>query len=190
MTKIIHVHLIFEKKDYYFGSISAIYTVLNDAQIGIKKSSLLHASLTDGGVKITRRAIIKQSHLIRCAQEWPKHFTRKKGWITPQKASIQPSSYIHVTFDRLKCFHTLFKCNICVAQCNNSICFSTHNSNSLKPFIHGHFSIIHLSHALHTKWFTPPYMSRKLHVPIQTDTAQYDPICDSLCDTLCDTNIQ
>ena len=50
MTKIIHVHLIFEKKDYYFGSISAIYTVLNDAQIGIKKSSLLHAGLTDGGV--------------------------------------------------------------------------------------------------------------------------------------------
>jgi len=37
MTKVIHVHLIFEKKDYYFGSISAIYTVLNDAQIGIKK---------------------------------------------------------------------------------------------------------------------------------------------------------
>ena len=68
MTKIIHVHLIFEKKDYYFGSISAIYTVLNDAQIGIKKSSLLHAGLTDGGVKITRRAIIKQSHLIRCVQ--------------------------------------------------------------------------------------------------------------------------
>ncbi|MDC7160323.1 hypothetical protein PQG94_00660 [Bacteroides stercoris] len=34
MTKVIHVHLIFEKKDYYFGSISAIYTVLNDAQIG------------------------------------------------------------------------------------------------------------------------------------------------------------
>ena len=31
MTKVIHVHLIFEKKDYYFGSISAIYTVLNDA---------------------------------------------------------------------------------------------------------------------------------------------------------------
>lgn len=38
MTKIIHVHLIFEKKDYYFGSISAIYTVLNDAQIGIKRA--------------------------------------------------------------------------------------------------------------------------------------------------------
>ena len=68
MTKVIHVHLIFEKKDYYFGSISAIYTVLNDVQIGIKQSTLLHAGLADGGVKITRRAIIRQSHLIRCTQ--------------------------------------------------------------------------------------------------------------------------
>ena len=69
MTKIIHVHLIFEKKDYYFGSISAIYTVLNDAQIGIKKSSLLHAGRTDGGGKLTQKAIIRQSHLIRSTQE-------------------------------------------------------------------------------------------------------------------------
>lgn len=69
MTKVIHVHLIFEKRDYYFGSISAIYSVLNEAEIGIKQSSLLHAGLYDGGVKITRRAIIKQSHLIRCTQE-------------------------------------------------------------------------------------------------------------------------
>nr|DAJ16436.1 MAG TPA: hypothetical protein [Myoviridae sp. ctNqw6] len=69
MTKVIHVHLVFEKKDYYYGSISAIYTVLNETQIGIKKSSLLHAGLYDGGVKATRRAIIRQSHLIRSTQE-------------------------------------------------------------------------------------------------------------------------
>lgn len=69
MTKVIHVHLIFEKKDYYFGSISAIFTVLNSEQLGIKQSSLLHAGLTDGGVKITQRAIIRQSHLIRSSQE-------------------------------------------------------------------------------------------------------------------------
>lgn len=68
MTKVIHVHLIFEKKDYYFGSISAIYTVLNEAQIGIKQTTLLHAGLYDGGVKITQRAIIRQSHLIRSTQ--------------------------------------------------------------------------------------------------------------------------
>lgn len=69
MTKVIHVHLIFEKKDYYFGSISAIYTVLDEAQIGIKQSSLLHAGLSNGSSKVTRRAIIKQSHLIRSTQE-------------------------------------------------------------------------------------------------------------------------
>lgn len=51
-------------------------------------------------------------------------------------------SFLSENDDRLKCFHTLFKCNICVAQCNNSICFSAHNSNSLKPSIHRHFSII------------------------------------------------
>lgn len=69
MTKVIHVHLIFEKKDYYFGSISAIYTLLSAEQIGMKQSTLLHAGLTDGGSVVTRRAIIRQSHLIRCTKE-------------------------------------------------------------------------------------------------------------------------
>lgn len=69
MTKVIHVHLIFEKKDYYFGSISAIYGTLMDDQIDIKQSTLLHKGLTDGGVVLTKRAIIRQSHLIRSKQE-------------------------------------------------------------------------------------------------------------------------
>ena len=69
MVKVIHVHLIFERKDYYFGSISAIYTTLSEAEIGIKQSTLLHAGLVDGGVKLTRRAIIRQSHLIRSGKE-------------------------------------------------------------------------------------------------------------------------
>ena len=69
MTKVIHVHLIFEKKDYYFGSISAIYTLLSAEQIGMKQSTLLHAGLTDGSSVVTRRAIIRQSHLIRCVKE-------------------------------------------------------------------------------------------------------------------------
>ena len=69
MTKVIHVHLIFEKKDYYFGSISAIYTLLSAEQIGMKQSTLLHAGLTDSGSVVTRRAIIRQSHLIRCTKE-------------------------------------------------------------------------------------------------------------------------
>ena len=42
-TKVIWVHLIWEKKDYFFGSISAIYDELTEEQVGITKSSLLHA---------------------------------------------------------------------------------------------------------------------------------------------------
>ena len=65
MTKVIHVHLIYEKKNYYFGSLSAVFDVLTEAEVGITKSSLLHAGLTDGGCKITKRAMIIQSRLIR-----------------------------------------------------------------------------------------------------------------------------
>lgn len=64
-TKVIWVHLIWEKKDYFFGSISAIYDVLTERQVGITKSSLLHAGMGDGSSKITKRALIKQSRLIR-----------------------------------------------------------------------------------------------------------------------------
>ena len=47
MSKVIHVHLIFEKKNIYFGSISAIFETLTEKQVGITKSSLLHAGLVD-----------------------------------------------------------------------------------------------------------------------------------------------
>lgn len=65
MTKVIHVHLIFEKKDFYFGSISAIFNTIDEITIGVKKSTLLHSGLTDGSSFLTKRAIIKQSHLRR-----------------------------------------------------------------------------------------------------------------------------
>lgn len=68
MTKVIHVHLLYEKKNYYFGSISAIFDVLSEAEVGITKSSLLHAGLTDGSCKITKQAMIIQSHLIRSSK--------------------------------------------------------------------------------------------------------------------------
>lgn len=69
MTKVIHVHLIYEKKNYYFGSLSAVFDTLTEEQVGIKKSSLLHAGMADGTVKITGRAMIVQSHLIRSVQK-------------------------------------------------------------------------------------------------------------------------
>ena len=63
--KIVHVHLIFKRKDFYFGSLSAVFDTLEEDRVGIKKSTLLHAGLTDGSIKITKRARIVVSHLIR-----------------------------------------------------------------------------------------------------------------------------
>lgn len=69
MSKVIHVHLIFEKKNIYFGSISAIFETLTEKQVGITKSSLLHAGLVDDIAKYTKRAMIIQSRLITMYQK-------------------------------------------------------------------------------------------------------------------------
>ena len=65
MTKVIHVHLLFSKKNYYFGSIAAIFDTLTEEEVGITKSRLQHSGLSDGSSKITKRALIIQSHLTR-----------------------------------------------------------------------------------------------------------------------------
>ncbi|MBQ7421097.1 MAG: hypothetical protein IJV27_02995 [Prevotella sp.] len=78
MAKVIHVHLLnrgrYERKDYYFASISAVYTVLTAQDVGATKNYLLHAGLSGNGSVCTKCAIIKQSTLIRCkrAQEGEK----------------------------------------------------------------------------------------------------------------------
>lgn len=69
MAKVIHVHLIHglqntKRKDWYFSSISAVYTVFTPEQIGATRSYLLHAGLSRNGTIITKQAIIKQSMLI------------------------------------------------------------------------------------------------------------------------------
>ena len=67
--KVIHVYLIFEKKNYYFGSISAIYDTLDENIIGMKESTLLHSKLKEEGCILTKRAIIRQSYLIRSGRK-------------------------------------------------------------------------------------------------------------------------
>lgn len=68
MAKVVHVHLMVGKhegrKDFYFSSISAIYTVLTDEEIGATRNYLLHAGLGGNGTVMTKRAVIKQSTLI------------------------------------------------------------------------------------------------------------------------------
>lgn len=73
MAKVIHVHLLYNidgtrRKDWYFSSISAVYTVLTAEQIGATKNYLLHAGLSGNGTLCTKHAIIKQSTLISCSR--------------------------------------------------------------------------------------------------------------------------
>lgn len=68
MAKVVHVHLIVGNheglKDFYFSSISAIYTVLTAEEVGATRSYLLHAGLSGNGTVMTKCAVIKQSTLI------------------------------------------------------------------------------------------------------------------------------
>ena len=69
MAKVIHVHLTHglentKRKDWYFSSISAVYTVFTAEQVGVTRNYLLHAGLSGNGTIVTKRAVIKQSTLI------------------------------------------------------------------------------------------------------------------------------
>lgn len=69
MAKVIHVHLTrpiegTRRKDWYFGSIKAIFSVFTADQIGATYNYLRHAGLSGNGTVVTKYAIIKQSTLI------------------------------------------------------------------------------------------------------------------------------
>ena len=69
MAKVIHVHLTHpiegtRRKDWYFSSIKAVFTVFTAEQVGATYNYLRHVGLSGNGSIITKRAIIKQSTLI------------------------------------------------------------------------------------------------------------------------------
>lgn len=66
MAKVVHVHLIGKRKDFYFSSISAVFTVLSREDIGVSKHWLLNAGLNKGHVVHNEKAVIKASTLISC----------------------------------------------------------------------------------------------------------------------------
>ena len=61
--KVIYVYLIFRKKGYAFGSLSAVFDYLDEDEVGIKKTTFLHRS--DAGTITTQRAIITKLTLLR-----------------------------------------------------------------------------------------------------------------------------
>jgi hypothetical protein len=71
--KIIHVHLIFEKRDYYFGSIAAIFNnseiKIDEQTLGITRETLAHSAITRGEKVLTKRAIIQTAQLIKSKRQ-------------------------------------------------------------------------------------------------------------------------
>lgn len=63
MNKVVHVYLIFRKKGYAFGSLSAIFDHLEENEIGIKKNTLLHRA--QFGTITTKKAIITKLTVLR-----------------------------------------------------------------------------------------------------------------------------
>lgn len=69
MAKVIHVHLTqpiegAKRRDWYFSSIKAVFSVFTAEQVGATYNYLRHAGLSGNGTIITKYAIIKQSTLI------------------------------------------------------------------------------------------------------------------------------
>lgn len=67
--KVIHVHLTGKCKDYYFGSIAAIFQHLTPELVGCSYGYLRRAGLSGGGTVVTKKAIIKQSVLLTAAKQ-------------------------------------------------------------------------------------------------------------------------
>lgn len=65
MNKVVYVHLVFEKKDYFFGSIAAIYDYLSADQIGAGYNTLRNVRWKETSVYVTPKAIIKIGKLLR-----------------------------------------------------------------------------------------------------------------------------
>ena len=69
MTKVIHVQLMQGRKNYYFGSIPAIYSVLTAEEIGIKQCSLERVGLSKGGVVLNKKHVSGLANLYALRQQ-------------------------------------------------------------------------------------------------------------------------
>lgn len=64
-TKVVHVHFIHGRKNYYFGSIAAIYSKFSENQIGVSEDYLRHYLLHDNMTYLNNKVMIIRSRIIR-----------------------------------------------------------------------------------------------------------------------------
>lgn len=63
--KIVHVHFLHEHKNYYFGSVSAIFRKFSESDIGISEIRLRHLLTDDGNHYINKNVIVIRARLLR-----------------------------------------------------------------------------------------------------------------------------
>lgn len=64
LRKVIHVHFIHGHKNYYFGSVSALFRKFSAEELGCTEASLRHILTEDGNHHITSQAIFIRSRLL------------------------------------------------------------------------------------------------------------------------------
>lgn len=63
--KVVHVHFLHGRKNFYFGSVSAIYRKFSEEDIGIGEESLRHKLTADGDSYINKKVYIVRSRILR-----------------------------------------------------------------------------------------------------------------------------
>ena len=64
-VKVVHVHLLHGHKNYYFGSVSAVFRYLSESDIGCSETYLSHVLTSEGKQHFTGKAMITRSVLFR-----------------------------------------------------------------------------------------------------------------------------
>ena len=65
IIKVIHVHFIHSKKNYYFGSVSAIFDKFSESELGCSLEYLRHVLVADGSKHLNSSCYFQRSHLIQ-----------------------------------------------------------------------------------------------------------------------------
>lgn len=63
--KVVHVHFLYGHKNYYFGSVAAIYRKFSEKSIGVGYYTLRHQLKDDGNHYINSQVVIIRSRLLR-----------------------------------------------------------------------------------------------------------------------------
>ncbi len=65
LIKIIHVHFLVTHKNYYFGSVSAVFRKFTEKEIGCSEEYLRHQLTGNGNHHLSKRVLVIRSILLR-----------------------------------------------------------------------------------------------------------------------------